>query len=162
MLACTLLGGHSWVRFCQQEFGDFRRLVGRYCSHLLPKQAGGTPKIFVDITLRMTSRLRVYKVLYLFIYWEGHSLQTITCNWTSYKCKGKDGTTIIKNLPNIHCWFHVDLFWQNLVWMKHQSTLPGWAQLPWTSPERSWRPLQNPGRPWSSASSGSPVYRERL
>ena len=45
--------------FCQQEFGEFPRLVGRYCSYLLPKQAGGTPQILVDKALRMTSRLRV-------------------------------------------------------------------------------------------------------
>ena len=29
----TLLGVQSWVRFCQQEFGEFPRLVGRYCSY---------------------------------------------------------------------------------------------------------------------------------
>ena len=34
---CTLLGGHSWMRFCRQEFGEFPRLVGRYCSYLQPK-----------------------------------------------------------------------------------------------------------------------------
>ena len=55
----TLLGGSSFARFCQQEFGEFHRLVGRYGNYLLPKQAGGTPQIFVDKTLRMTSRLRV-------------------------------------------------------------------------------------------------------
>ena len=48
------------MRFCQQEFGEFPRLVGRYCSYLLPKQAGGTPQILVDKTSRMTGRLRVY------------------------------------------------------------------------------------------------------
>ena len=42
---CTLLGGSSFARFCRQEFGEFPRLVGRYCSYLLPKQAGGTPQI---------------------------------------------------------------------------------------------------------------------
>ena len=52
----TLLGGSSFARFCQQEFGEFPRLVGRYCSYLLPKQAGGTPQILVDKTWRMTSR----------------------------------------------------------------------------------------------------------
>ena len=57
---CTLLGVQSWVRFCQQEFGEFPRLVGRYCSYLLPKQAGGTPQILVDKTSPMTGRLRVY------------------------------------------------------------------------------------------------------
>ena len=36
----TLLGVPSCVRFFQQEFGEFPRLVGRYCSYLLPKQAG--------------------------------------------------------------------------------------------------------------------------
>ena len=55
----TLLGGHSWVRFCQQ-FVEFCRLVGRNCSHLLPKQAGGTPQILVDKTSSMSGRLRVY------------------------------------------------------------------------------------------------------
>ena len=39
----TLLGGSSFARFCQQEFGEFHRLVGRYCSYLLPKQDKGTP-----------------------------------------------------------------------------------------------------------------------
>ena len=29
-------------------------LVGRYCSYLLPKQAGGTPQILILKTLRMT------------------------------------------------------------------------------------------------------------
>ena len=56
----TLLGVQSWVRFCQQEFWEFPRLVGRYCSYLLPKQAGGTPQILVDKTSPMTGRLRVY------------------------------------------------------------------------------------------------------
>ena len=35
-------------------------MVGRYCSYLLPKQAGGTPQILVDKTSGMTGRLRVY------------------------------------------------------------------------------------------------------
>ena len=43
----TLLGGLSFARFCQQEFGEFPRLVGHFCSYLLPKQAGGTPQILV-------------------------------------------------------------------------------------------------------------------
>ena len=55
----TLLGVPSCVRFCQQEFGEFPWLVGRYCSYLLPKQAGGTPQIIVDKTSCMTGRLRV-------------------------------------------------------------------------------------------------------
>ena len=59
----TLLGGSSFARFCQQEFGEFLWLLGRYCSYLLPKQAGGTPHILVDKTLRMTSRLRVYNTM---------------------------------------------------------------------------------------------------
>ena len=46
----TLLGGSSFARFFQQEFGEFLRLVGRYCSYLLPKQAGVTPQILVDKT----------------------------------------------------------------------------------------------------------------
>ena len=36
------------------------RLVGRYCSYLLPRQAAGTPQILVDKTSRMTGCLRVY------------------------------------------------------------------------------------------------------
>ena len=28
---CRHLGVQSWVRFCQQEFGEFPRLAGRYC-----------------------------------------------------------------------------------------------------------------------------------
>ena len=32
-------------------FGEFPRLVGRYCSYLLPKQAGGTPQIIIFKTL---------------------------------------------------------------------------------------------------------------
>ena len=55
----TLLGVQSCVRFCQQEFGEFPRLVGRYYSYLLPKQARGTPLILVDKTLPMTGHLRV-------------------------------------------------------------------------------------------------------
>ena len=34
--------------------------MGRNCSYLMPKHAGGTPQILVDKTLRMMSRLRVY------------------------------------------------------------------------------------------------------
>ena len=34
--------------------------MGRYCSYLLPKQAGGAPQILVDKTSPMTGRLRVY------------------------------------------------------------------------------------------------------
>ena len=48
------------MRFCQQEFGEFPRLVGRYCSYLLPKKAGGTPQILGYKTSRVTGRLRVY------------------------------------------------------------------------------------------------------
>ena len=47
-------------------------LVGRYCSYLMHKQAGGTPQILVDKTLRMTSRLRVYNnetLDYSFVPW---------------------------------------------------------------------------------------------
>jgi len=48
----TLLGVPLCMRFCQQEFWEFPRLVGRYCSYLLPKQAGGTPQILVDKTFK--------------------------------------------------------------------------------------------------------------
>ena len=63
--SCTLLGVPSCVRLCQQKFGQFPRLVGRYCSYLLPMQAGGIPETFVDKTSRMTGRLRVYITLYI-------------------------------------------------------------------------------------------------
>ena len=52
---CTLLGVPSCVRFCQQEFGELLRLVGCYCSYLLPKQGGGTSQILVDKTSRMSA-----------------------------------------------------------------------------------------------------------
>ena len=48
----TLLGGSSFARFCQQEFGEFPRpawAVGNYSSG---PPAGGTPQILVDKTLR--------------------------------------------------------------------------------------------------------------
>ena len=51
----TLLGVPSFPRF-----GEFLRLVGRYCSYLLPKQAGGTPQMFIFKTLWMTGRPTVY------------------------------------------------------------------------------------------------------
>ena len=37
----TLLGVPSFARFWRWGFGEFLRLVGHYCSYLLPKQAGG-------------------------------------------------------------------------------------------------------------------------
>ena len=51
----TLLGGSSFAKFCQQEFGKFPRLVGRYCSYLLPKQAGGTTQILSRAVVRFRS-----------------------------------------------------------------------------------------------------------
>ena len=36
------------------------RLVGRYCSYLLPKQAGGTFQILIFKTLRMIGRPALY------------------------------------------------------------------------------------------------------
>ena len=56
----ALLGVPSCVRFCQQEFGELPRLVGHYCSYLLPKQAGGTTQILVSKTLRMIGRPALY------------------------------------------------------------------------------------------------------
>ena len=59
LLIITLLGVQSWVRFCQQEFGEFPRpawAVGSYSS----PPAGGTPQILVDKPSPMTGRLRVY------------------------------------------------------------------------------------------------------
>ena len=32
-----------WPRLCCNQFGEFPRIVGRYCSWRLPKQARGTP-----------------------------------------------------------------------------------------------------------------------
>ena len=54
---CHLLGNLGWVDL---DLGSSPRLVGRYCSYLLPRQAGGTPQIIDDKTSRMTGRLRVY------------------------------------------------------------------------------------------------------
>ena len=42
---CPRRPGLGWLRF-----GGFPRLVGRYCSYLLPKQGGGTSQIQVNIT----------------------------------------------------------------------------------------------------------------
>ena len=55
-----LLGVQSWVRFCQQEFGEFPRPAWAVGSYSSSPPAGGTPQILVDKTLRMTSPLRVY------------------------------------------------------------------------------------------------------
>ena len=63
---CTERGGSSFARFWRQEFGEFPRLVGRYSSYLLPKQAGGTTQILVFKTLRMTCRPALYvKIQYI-------------------------------------------------------------------------------------------------
>ena len=56
----TLLGVLSFARFWRWWFGEFPRLVGRYCSYLLPKQSGGTTQILIFKTLRMTGHLRVF------------------------------------------------------------------------------------------------------
>ena len=45
---CTLLGGHSWMRFCQQEFGEFPRPAWAVGSYSRGPPAGGTPQILVD------------------------------------------------------------------------------------------------------------------
>ena len=34
----------SFIEICRLSFREFPRLVGRYCSYLLPKQGRGTPK----------------------------------------------------------------------------------------------------------------------
>ena len=39
---------------------EFTRLVGRYCSYLLPKQAGGIHQILIFETLRMIRRPALY------------------------------------------------------------------------------------------------------
>ena len=41
--------------------------MGRYCSYLLPKQAGGTPQILLFKTLRMTGRPTVYCITRAFV-----------------------------------------------------------------------------------------------
>ena len=38
---------HCWASCHSLSFGEFPWLVGRYCSYLLPKQAGGTPQILI-------------------------------------------------------------------------------------------------------------------
>ena len=42
------------------RFGEFPRLVGRYCSYPLPKQTGGTTQILIFKTLRMIGRTALY------------------------------------------------------------------------------------------------------
>ena len=39
------------------------RLLGRYCSYLLPKQAGGTTQILIFETLRMIGRPALYVLI---------------------------------------------------------------------------------------------------
>ena len=45
--SCTERGGGSFARFWRWGFEEFPRLVGCYCSYLLPKQARGTPQILI-------------------------------------------------------------------------------------------------------------------
>ena len=56
----TERGGLSFARFWRWEFGEFPRLVGRYCSYLLPKLTGGTTQILIFKTLRMIGRPTLY------------------------------------------------------------------------------------------------------
>ena len=56
----TLLGVQSWVRFCQQEFGEFPWPAWAVGSYSSGPPAGGTPQILIDKTSPMTGRLRVY------------------------------------------------------------------------------------------------------
>ena len=56
----TLLFIQPVARFLRGGFGKFPCLVGRYCSYLLPKQAGGIPQILLFTTLLMTGRPTVY------------------------------------------------------------------------------------------------------
>ena len=44
-------------------FGELARLVGRYSSYLLPKQAGGTTQILVFKSLPMIERPGLYKLI---------------------------------------------------------------------------------------------------
>ena len=59
LLFNTLLGVQSWVRFCQQEFGEFPRPAWAVGSYISVPPAGGTPQILVDKSSPMTGRLRV-------------------------------------------------------------------------------------------------------
>ena len=52
--------GLGWLRF-----GEFPRLVGRYCSYLLPKQDGGTSQIQVN----KTQSTRTWDARALYISW---------------------------------------------------------------------------------------------
>ena len=56
---CTEWGGLSVVRFWRWGFGEFRRLVGCYCSYLLPKQVRGTTQILIFKTSRPIGRPRL-------------------------------------------------------------------------------------------------------
>ena len=57
--ASTLLGGSSFARFCQQEFGEFPRPAWAVGSYSSGPPAGATLKILVDKTSPMSGRLRV-------------------------------------------------------------------------------------------------------
>ena len=50
----------SWVRFCQQEFGEFPWPAWAVGSYSNGPPAGVTPQIVVDRTSPVTGRLRVY------------------------------------------------------------------------------------------------------
>ena len=60
-LGTTIWGVRSFARFWREGFGEFPRLVGRYCNYLLPKQAGGTTQILAFKTLRMIGRPALYR-----------------------------------------------------------------------------------------------------
>ena len=89
----TLLGVPSCARFCQQEFVEFPRLVGRYCSYLLPKQAGGTIQILIFKTLQMTGRPTVYKPCWPFLNCHYNSW-----NWEHFSRRMLDQLDILQKM----------------------------------------------------------------
>ena len=73
----TERGGLSVVRFWRGGFGEFPRLVGRYCSYLLPKQTRGTAQILIFKTSRPIGRPALYISSYVQLCWQLHSF----CSW---------------------------------------------------------------------------------
>ena len=57
----------SWVRFCQQEFGEFPWPAWAVGSYSNGRPAGGTPQILVDKTSPKTGRQRVYVIMYAYL-----------------------------------------------------------------------------------------------
>ena len=56
---CTLWGLPSFVIFCWKWFGKILRLVGWYCSYLLPKQVHTTTKVKHNKTSRIEGTAQI-------------------------------------------------------------------------------------------------------